>query len=289
MSEFYQKVRWLELKAKILDAPAYSREIHDELLGREFNHVLDCGTGTGLFVKKMQEVIKFNSLKAIEINEELVEEARKNFADSTNVEFIRQNFYDLPNEKIPEKKFDLIMGQAFLEHTNIERALPIIKSLSQPDGYLYFPHNYMSPTIFDPHLSMDKFIVNNFDSFSIENQNYGRKIENQKDEEIICGDSRNGAKLYTIFSEYGFEIIKYVNTGWLLYPKQGTYSEEEKEILGMLVNFFYEANKIKKIPLSQRIDDGDLDEWKITRERQIDENKLVFICHQGSILLKNNN
>ena len=269
----------MELKAKILDAPAYSREIHDELLGREFNHVLDCGTGTGLFVKKMQEVIKFNSLKAIEINKKLVKEARKNFAGSRNIEFIQKDFYDLSKEEIPEKKFDLIMGQAFLEHTDIERALPIIKSLSQPGGYLYFAHNYMSPTIFDPHLPIDKLIVSNFD-FNIDNQNY---------EGIICGDSRNGAKLYTIFSKYEFEVLKYVNTSWLLYPRQGKYSEEEKEILRMLVNIFYDAGKKEDTLLPNRVDDSVLDDWKLIREKQIEENELVFICPQTSILLKNNN
>lgn len=277
MSAFYQKKRWLDLKSKILDLPAYNKFIHHELSKKKFFHVLDCGTGTGQFVEVVREFINFTNLIGIDIDKDLIAEAKKKFNTYINIEFTTQNFYNLPNDRISENSFDLILGQAFLEHTSINHVIPILKNLCKSEAYLYFSHNYMSPTIFEPELSIDELIVNNFDEYSIENQIF---------EGHICGDRRCGAKLGTIFNDQCFEIIYYVGSNWLLYPKKGIYTVEEKEILKMIIDFFYNANKNRNIPKSKLIDNKSLDEWKIIRENQIEKNKLIYICPQTSILLK---
>lgn len=277
---FYQEARWLYLKLNLLDIPAFSSTIHQKLSRKKkFHKVLDCGTGIGNFISVMEKLIEFDKLVAFDVNSDLIEKAIVNFKENNKIKFLVHNLYDTEKLLI-SNDFDLVIGLAFLEHTFLDEAIPILKRFCKSNGYMYFAHNYMSPTIFQPTFDdvIDRRIVTNFDGFSIENQIYKEKR---------AGDSRCGAKLFSKFCEHGLDIIHFECTDWLLYPKPGGYSKEEAEILRMLVNFFYQANKNPLIPLSLRVGDKILDEWKFTRLSQIEENKLVFICPQTSILVKN--
>jgi SAM-dependent methyltransferase len=281
MCAFYQEARWLYLKSKILDQPSYSKAIFNELVKHKFKRVLDCGTGAGDFVKTLEKWFDFDTLVGFDINPDLVEKAKQKFADSKkNIEFHVHNLYNREAGR-KWKNFDLVTGQALLEHTDMDIAVPILKGFSKPDGLLYFPHNYMSPTMFEPvfDTTIDLAVVHNFDRFSIENQMF---------EGRVCGDCQCGAKLFNIFKDFGFEVLHFEMSSWVLYPK-GTkgYAPDEREILEMMVDFFYEANKSPTIPLSKRIHPIILEEWKKIRLQQIDDNQLVYICPQTSILVRN--
>lgn len=276
---FYKEARWLELKLKILDKPAFSATIHHWLTEKKhFPRVLECGTGAGDFILILDQLITYDQVLAFDINSHLLEKARVRFAGNKKIEFLVHNLYEPSTTHIPSD-FDLVTGHAMLEHTNIRDAIPILEKYVKPGGYMYFPHNYMAPTIFEPAFDdiIDRQIVQNFDSFSIERQDYGG---------ITTGDSRCGARLYNRFKEFGIEVIHFECTSWLLYPRNKGFSDEEAETLRMIVNFFYSANKSPDIPISLRVSDKILEEWKLTRFSQIEENKLVYICPQTSILVR---
>lgn len=281
MCAFYQEDRWLYLKSRILDQPSYSKVIHDELVKHKFKRVLDCGTGAGDFVKILETWIDFDTLVGFDINPELIEKAKQKFAPSKKkIGFHVHNLYNREAGR-KWKDFDLVTGQALLEHTDMDVAIPILKGFSVPGGLLYFPHNYMSPTMFEPvfDTTIDLAVVHNFDRFSIENQMF---------EGRVCGDSQCGAKLFNTFKDFGFEVLQFEMSSWLLYPKgKEGYTSDEREVLEMMVDFFYEANKSPSIPLSKRIHPIILEEWKKVRLQQIDDNQLVYICPQTSILVRN--
>ena len=281
MCAFYQEDRWLYLKSRILDHPSYSKAIHNELVKHKFKRVLDCGTGAGDFVKMLETWINFDTLVGFDINPDLVTRAKQKFVESKkNIGFHVHNLYNR-EEGRKWKNFDLVTGQALLEHTDMDIAIPILKGFSKPGGLLYFPHNYMSPTMFEPvfDTTIDLAVVHNFDRFSIENQMF---------EGCVCGDSKCGAKLYNAFRDFGFEVLHFEMSSWLLYPKKKEgYTPDEREILEMMVDFFYKANKSPSIPVSKRIHPIILEEWKKTRLQQIEDNQLVYICPQTSILVQN--
>ena len=277
MKAFYRKIRWLELKAKILDEPAYSRIIHRELSGRAFKRVLECGTGTGKFIGKLEEFVTFDSLVAFDIDPDLVAEARKVFGSSKDMTFHVQDLYHLDPDII-SGGFDLIAGQAFLEHTDPHEAVTILKRMLNPGGFMYFAHNYMSPTLFEPCFDkrLDEKIVENFDEYSIENQDFNGKI---------CGDSKCGRRIFHVLHDAGLEIMHFASTDWLLSPLK-RYTEDEKEILRIIIDFFYEANRGPSVPRPKRVDPKTLDAWKADRYDQIERNRLIFICPQTSILAR---
>jgi trans-aconitate methyltransferase len=263
-----------------LDKPSYSKAIHAKLTRRKFKRILDCGTGAGDFVKILDQWMDFESIVGFDRNPDLIEKAKNAFAQSQkDISFHVHNIYDREGRD-KFKDFDLVTGQAFLEHTDMDVSVPILKQFSKPGGWLYFPHNYTSPTMFEPVFdnAVDRAIVTNFDRFSIENQYF---------EGRVCGDSQCGAKLFNVFKKHGFEVVLFDTTDWLLYPKgKKGYGDEEREVLEMLVDFFYEANKEPRIPQSRRIQPLILEEWKKTRLQQIDDNLLVYICPHTSILAR---
>ncbi len=280
MSAFYKEDRWLYLKSLLLDKVSYSKAIHDELKKNHFKQVLDCGTGTGEFVKVLCDFLSFDSLTGLDINPGFIEKASEAFTDCPkDVKFHVHNLYDeTANKKFND--FDLITGQGLLEYSDMDKMLPALIGFCKPGGYLYFPHCYISPTMFMPVYdnAVDQAIIANFDSFAIENQEYGGHIG---------GDSKCGAKLFHLFKDYGLEVLQFASTNWLLCPMGSDgYMEEERELLEMLVSFFYQANKDPRIPLNRRLHPKVLEEWNVARLNEIQENQLVFICPQSSILAR---
>lgn len=284
MEQFYQKVRWLELKAKILDKTAYNIAIHDQLKRKKFfDSVLDCGTGTGLFVRKLSQIIGFKGLVAFDINPGLIEFATKNTLShlprgiKNKVQFIVQDLYSKFDSCI-KKQFDLITGQAFLEHTNPDESIEILSGLCKEDGWMYFPHNYSGVAVFEPGYDpgVERQILDNFNLYTIENQIIGDRL---------AGDSYCGQKLPHGFRNKGFRVLNFSTSDWVLTPK-GRYSEEEKEILEFIIDKFYEANTSGKVPESKRLTLDILNSWKAFHKKNIEEDKLTFICLQTSILVE---
>jgi len=286
-NKFYQQIRWLELKSKILDDPAYSQRIHDRLKKRKyFDSVLDCGTGTGLFAVKLSQMIEFKQLLGFDINENLVKFAKEHTWAHIpgnirpNVQFVLHDLFS-EHKLFKENQFDLITGQAFLEHTTINESIEILSKSCKEQAWMYFPHNYSGLAVFEPAYDpvVERQILENFNIYNIETQKYGDRL---------CGDSQCGQKLPYLFAKHGFQVLDFSTTDWVLTAK-GRFNREEKEILNFIIDIFYDVNDPgqQTIPVSRRLSQETLKEWKSFHKNNIEANKLTFIGLQTSILVEN--
>jgi len=111
------------------------------LKGRQKN-VLEIGCGTGLFTECFARTD--NNIFAIDISQELLDEARKR-VHSPNVVFKVGNAHK-PDFK--DSWFDYVVGSSILHHLDIETALKNIFHLLKPGGkFLFTEPNMMNPQI----------------------------------------------------------------------------------------------------------------------------------------------
>lgn len=280
--KFYQQIQWLDLKATILDEPAYSSSIHDHLRGAGIRTVLEAGMGTGLFTEKLTHLLNPNKLIGFDIDDNLVARAAERFGGRPQVRAIQQDLYRITDEEISAGGFDLIAGQALLEHTDLPVALAKLRDLTKPGGLLYFPMNYDSPWILEPRLDSDDRILDIFNRHGIENQQFG---------DYRCGDSCCGRHLWHACQSAELNVLEIANSDWILYPRGGGYDIDQIEILNILIGFFSDPDLHRLAFDRDGRDERELDEWQSelrrwseVRRRQAANHQLVFICRQNSVL-----
>ncbi len=277
---FYRRVEWLELKAKVLDAPAYNTSMHERIHREKCLRILEAGAGSGAFTSLvLRELAPADCrLVGFDYDEDLVQYAAKAYADDTRVRMCRQDIYALDDEEILRGCFDLVVGQAFLEHTDLLAALEILADLVRPGGLLYFPMNYDTPSILEPGSAdeqVDHGILLSFDRYAIEGQRYGGRL---------CGDSRCGRHLWHAVRKVGLIPLVLANSDWLLYPRHGGYCKDEKTTLAILIDIFADANLKERIPEGERLSVSVVEDWRSERRQQLENNELLFICRQNTIL-----
>lgn len=274
MSAFYQKTEWLDRKLEVLDQPAFSERIHDRLRGKHFVDVLDAGTGCGNMFKVLSSLISFDSFRGFDIDADLIAEAQRRYHKKDQCRFEAANLYELP-ASVCDRQYDLITGMALLEHTEVRRALAVLKALLKPGGWLYLPHNYGSPTLFEPVFdpNVNQQMLENFDRYAIE----GQIFEGQ-----LSGDSRCGRKLPDLFQEQGLTVLDYQSSDWNLDTASGHPLHKQTAL--DIVDFFYEANRLEKIPAEKRLDPEQLEAWRVYYHLKIQRGEVKIRVAQWSVL-----
>jgi SAM-dependent methyltransferase len=274
--QHYQSRRWLELKGDILDPPAYSEAMHERLRGASIERVLEAGAGTGVFTERLLRLLEPRRLVGFDYDESLVADAVARFADDPRVRVIQQDLYHIADPEIKAGGFDLVAGQALLEHTATAEALPILAGLTRPGGWLYFPMNYDSPLMFEPAFDqqLDDRILANFE-YVLDHQDYGGRI---------CGDSRCGRHLWQSCRAAGLTPVEFTSADWVLWPRNGRYSGRELETLEFLIAIVADENLKPIIPADRAIDRRTIETWRQHRLAQARDHELAFICRQNSIL-----
>jgi len=108
---------------------------------KESDHVLEIGCGTGLFTRKVYSRTKAN-ITAIDISEELLEEARKLLPEATF------KIDDAMNLSFSDNSFDVVFGSSVLHHLEMEKSLREILRVLKPGGRMVFAEpNMINPQI----------------------------------------------------------------------------------------------------------------------------------------------
>jgi ubiquinone/menaquinone biosynthesis C-methylase UbiE len=126
------KFRW---KRRVMMLTSH---IHKEM------RVLEIGCGTGYFTKELAKTQ--SSVVSIDISPDLIEIAKNETKEYTNIEYSIQNAEEM---EFIEESFDSIIGSSVLHHLDINKALSEIYKVLKKEGSIKFTEpNMLNPQIF---------------------------------------------------------------------------------------------------------------------------------------------
>jgi len=313
-AQFYQDLQYQNKWKPVLDRKAYNPEVTSELAvqlqGKGHLNILDCCAGTGQDIIRMveEELIYDATISAFDIREELVEEMQstlENYGNKSGLTVISEfgpspefnfrlqgfnrditvhgfveNLYDLSGDE----EFDLIMGQAAVEHTNQDLSLPLIVSKLKPRGLLYLPLNYDSWFNFSPseNPELDTRVLALFNDL-LDNQMF----EGLDGKPLRCGDAYCGRNLPHRFKQHGLEVLAYGASDWVITPFQ--QSEEEISFMtyvleGLDQTFSEEGGMADILRRRNGLSRLAINNWYQEKKRHLQDRSIGFTAVQKDIL-----
>jgi SAM-dependent methyltransferase len=104
---------------------------------------LEVGCGTGTFTELFAQ--SGSSIVAVDISPDLLERARQRGLPPERVRFLARRFEDCD----VEGPFDAVIGSSVLHHLDVLQALPRLRRVLKPGGWLSFAEpNYLNPQVF---------------------------------------------------------------------------------------------------------------------------------------------
>jgi SAM-dependent methyltransferase len=172
-----------------------------------------------------------------------------------------------------ERRWDLIIANAFLDLVDTRAALSRLRDVLRPGGMLYLTINFDGLTAFEPpcETELDERVISL----------YHRTMDERDQPGQASGGSRTGRHLFTWAREAGLSITAAGSSDWLVYPRGGSYPDDEAYFLGFILHFF-EDSLSKRAELSAE----ELARWLAERRAQIERGELVFMAHQYDFLLE---
>lgn len=185
--------------------------------------------------------------------------------------FVEADLFDFLSQSRWQSRFDLVIANALLDLVDLNRALPLLRNSLKPQGLGYFSINYDGMTAFEPVIEaeLDELII----------RLYHQSMEERLVHGQPSGGSRAGRRLFTALPQAGFEILDAGASDWVVFPRSGRYTADEKAFLHSILDFFEEALR----PYTQ-VDPTAFQHWLIARRSQIEEGNLVFLAHQFDFL-----
>jgi SAM-dependent methyltransferase len=171
------------------------------------------------------------------------------------------------------KRWDLLVAHAFLDLIDVPASLPMLRDALRPGGLMYLSINYDGLTAFEPVIdpSIDERII----------ALYHRTMDERVTAGRVSGDSRTGRKMFTWLREAGLRILEAGSSDWTVFPRDGSYQADEAYFLRFILSFF--SQSLKGNP---ELENKELSEWLVEREKQIVRGELVFMAHQYDFLVE---
>jgi SAM-dependent methyltransferase len=165
------------------------------------------------------------------------------------------------------RAWDLLLANAFLDLVDVPSTVPSLLSLLAPGGLFHFSINFDGLTSFQPELEPDL------------DREIERLYHGTMDRRIVdgrrSGESRTGRHLFAHLTRAGASILDIGASDWVVFPRGGTYREEEEYFLRFILSTIHSA--LRGHP---ELDAGRLEAWIAARRQQIDRGELFYLAHQ---------
>ncbi len=256
---------------------------------------LGCGIGTmiercldwGLFTRANYTAIDSQRENILEAGKRLREWTRtapgstleknddsfrlKGAAIDVNVKLESRDALDLIDSENEQGRYDLLIANAFLDLLDLPSVLPKILNLIKPNGLFYFTINFDGVSVFEPRLNPE--LDDKIEYF------YHRTMDERLIDGKPSGDSRTGRRLFNLFDRCGAKVIEAGSSDWVVFPRSDGYFADEAYFLHFITDTFRLA-----LESSPNISADELSLWFNTRQKQIAEQKLIYIAHQLDFL-----
>jgi hypothetical protein len=162
---------------------------------------------------------------------------------------------------------DLLIAHAFLDLLPMPESLPKLLSLTKDLAWLTI--NFDGVTTFEP--TIDPVL----------DEQIERLYHETMDMRSIGGDSKSGRHMFEHLRNAGTEILAAGSSDWVVYAKDGKYSDDEAYFLRFILHFFKESLKSHA-----EMDETAFERWLKERRAQINRGELAYIAHQLDFLAK---
>ena len=246
--------------------------------------ILEIGCGIGTMLQRMIErgVLTNSVYTGIDIDPELIFRAKMRWRDHTSaflslsvtnpdVSFEVSDMFDFVASNREGERYDILIANAFMDLVDPASSIPLLLSLLNPGGIVYFTLNFDGVTIFEPVLEKD------LDALIV--RLYHETMDNRRINGKPSGTSSAGRILPLVFRDCRVETIAAGSSDWVLVPGTEGYNADETYFLHFIIRTVHDA--LLSHPV---LDKHELSRWTGIRHDQIDRGELIYIAHQIDIL-----
>jgi len=240
--------------------------------------ILEIGAGVGTMVERIaaHRLVDHAVYSAIDADPACVEEMRRRLDhgnDQIKLETETAVLRDFVECERDCRSWDLLIANAVLDLLDLASTLPLLQSLIEPGGLMYFTINFDGVTILEP------AVEPLFDA-SVEKL-YNRTM----DERVIggqqSGDSRCGRHLFKALMDIDTEILSAGSSDWVVFAGHNGYPDDEQYFLHHIIHTIETA-----LFGHPELDERQFTKWVKTRHAQIEDQSLVYIAHQLDFLCR---
>lgn len=163
--------------------------------------------------------------------------------------------------------WDLILCHAVLDLLDLERTVPPLVDRAASGGIVHFTLNFDGGTAFAPPLELDL-------EAAIERA-YHATMDERRIDGRPTGGSRTGRLLFGTLAAAGAEILASGASDWVVFPRRGSYTEDETTFLNAILDTIEVALRGR-----DEIASDDLEAWLAARRDHLARGQLGFIAHQ---------
>lgn len=172
-----------------------------------------------------------------------------------------------------DRSYDVVVGQAFLDLTDVRTTVETVAGSLRAGGVAYFP------ITFDGLTSLRPRVDSAFDE-RVERR-YHRHMDATEKAGGATGDSEAGRALLAATPETGGRIVAAGGSDWVVTPTDGGYPADEAYFLHHIVETIADA-----LADDEAVDRERLASWARTRHEQVAAADLVYLAHQLDVLAR---
>lgn len=298
--EQYSFERYLEAK-RPLDDRARDDRVLDRFLtalaaADDPVHIVEVGAGTGALTDRALEWLPTSRVEytVVETDPDLLSTAVDGIAERGSAvgevrehaersvvvdrpggrfaaEFLAGDAFEVLADRPDE--VDAVVGQAFVDLTDVRSTVETVFEALRPGGLAYFPITFDGVTALVP--PVDPELDDHIE------RRYHRHMDESEKAGGDTGDSHAGRHLLTAVGAADGTVLAAGGSDWVVTPDDGAYPGDEAYLLHHIVDTVEGA-----LADDDRVDDDRLSAWARERHDQVAAGGLTYVAHNLDVLAR---